>query len=318
MLVWAIAIDRQNDQWSIEECVIDESTGETLLSFGGKDNDTPLEFSQMNLKSSALKMLDVQKASNMSSAYDPSLVRLKSMLASSSSFELLSPEKMRRGSRGQVDSIGMGGEKLAAYIHGLPSVRKRELSLLVSEFVGNDVKVTTTTKGRPGWIDLSLEETWEGGQTRVEKRYLSDGMLRIIAFSAILVGYGKGSIASAKPLRGHSGGLILLDEIEDGINPDLAKNLITRFKKLSQEMSREPLHQIIVTSHSPIMVNYATEDDILYLWRDEDGSVHAGNLFESESMGKLLDVFNPGEVWMNFSKEDIVRKIRSAERDVDD
>lgn len=307
---WSISINQREGQWEIQESITKENATEPLLSFGGRSQDRPLDFSHMNLKSSALKALNVEKGKRGDGVFAAPVVSLKAMLTSSSSFELLSPEKMRgRGSRGTVDSIGIGGEKLAAYIHGFASKRKGDLSRCVSHLIGHEVKVSTTTKGRPGWLDLSVEEIWGPTHTSIDKRYLSDGLLRILALSAILVG------ADHKKSRDDGvSSLILLDEIEDGINPALAEELITRFR----ELTRWSGYQVMITSHSPVMVNYADSDEIIYLWRDETGHVRSENLFSSEATRELLEFFNPGEVWLNYDKEDLVGMIQGRKAGTDD
>ena len=185
--------------------------------------DTPYDFSQLNIRSSALKLLDTNNFNIAKiGKFEVVLLKLKIILASSASFELLSPDRMRsRGSRGKVKSIGMGGEKLAAYIHGMPAVRRTELNKTVSEFIDRDVKITTTTKGAPGWIEMFLEELWDNGSVKIKKRYISDGLLRIIALSAILVNQEnrKPSQISFFSEEHTLSGFTLLDEIEDGINP---------------------------------------------------------------------------------------------------
>lgn len=308
--VWSISINDLEGQWDIKESIAQTGSDVPLLSFGCHSEDRPLDFSQMNLKSSALKTLDIGKSKQGDGAFESPLIGLKAMLSSSNSFELLSPEKMRgRGSRGKVTSIGIGGEKLAAYIHGFASKRKGDLSKCVSDLIGHEVKISTTTKGRPGWIELSIEEMWNPARTSINKRYMSDGLLRILALSAILVG-GERKKAPATS----ESSLILLDEIEDGINPALAEDLITRFKELAESSG----YQVLITSHSPIMVNYADPSDVIYLWRDDTGYVQSRHLFGSEITQELLDFFNPGEVWLNYDKADLINMLNGQEVELDD
>lgn len=303
-ILWKISIDESYGKWIIEEDFTDAKTGVSYLSSKGH-NDMLFDFSRLDLKSSILNALDMDYADNQ---IDSSIASLKKTLLSSSSFELLSPDKMRsRGSRGKVENIGMGGEKLAAYIHNFNSTKKNELSRMVSDFIGYEVKISTTTKGTPGWVNLYLEEIWPDSPLKIEKYYLSDGLLRIIAFSAILVSKDSKKGSSDLENRG-SKGLILLDEIEDGINPGLAEKLIREFGELAESFG----YQVVVTSHSPVMVNYVNEDDIQYLWRDKKGALRAEKLFGSSEMQETLDILNPGEVWLNYSKEEIISKLMSS------
>ena len=315
-LQWEISINNDADKWIIQESIVNIESQECYLSFGKKHGDIPYDFSQLNVKSSALKMLDINSRNNNSRdvKYNLVLIKLKMMLTSSSSFELLSPDRMRsRGSRGKVNSIGMGGEKLAAYIHGMPSSRRSELNRMVSDFIGYEVKITTTTKGQPGWVEMFLEEMWGNGSVRVKKRYISDGLLRIIAFSAILVNQENrksGQLSLLLEDRTPKG-FILLDEIEDGINPGLSEKLIERFTKTANDFRR----QVIITSHSPIMVNFVDERNIQFMWRDQDGMIFVKPLFQTQQMKKMLEFLNPGEVWLNYPKESIIEKLSTAQEE---
>jgi predicted ATPase len=310
-LFWEISINNVAGKWMIEESIVNAESKECYLSFGKQRRDIPYDFSQLNVKSSALKMLDIERSNSKDVKYDPVLIKLKALLTSSSSFELLSPDRMRsRGSRGKVNDIGMGGEKLAAYIYGMPVTRRSELNRIVSEFIGYEVKITTTTKGQPGWVEMFLEETWNQGAVRVKKRYISDGLLRIIAFAAILVnqdGRKPGQLSLLSEDRNLKG-FILLDEIEDGINPSLSEKLIKHFTKAATASKR----QVVVTSHSPVMVNFVDQNSIQFMWRDQDGMIHVKPLFQTEQMQETLEFLHPGEVWLNYSKANIIAKLSAV------
>ena len=313
-LVWDIAISNSNGKWLIEESIHDSATGEYYLSFGRDYSDLPFDFSQLNIKSSALKMLDADRNAINHTSFAPVLIEMKVFLTSSSSFELLSPDRMRsRGSRGKVSDIGMGGEKLAAFIHGMLPNKKNELNKMVSNLVGYDLKISTTAQRQPGWVEMFLVEMWGGTEVKTKKRYISDGLLRIIAFSAILVSQDNKKHVQLPFAQGFYSlkGFIMLDEIEDGINPIRAEKLMDCFKLLSKENRR----QIVITSHSPVMLNYVDEGDILFMWRDRNGDIHARPLFHTYKMRETLEFLNPGEVWLNYPKESIVERLAATNRE---
>ena len=311
-LLWDISINNDDEKWQIKESVINKETKECYLSYGRVSRDVPFDFSQLNVKSSALKMLDISKAIPASGKYDPVLLKMKAWLASSSSFELLSPDRMRsRGSRGKPVDIGMGGEKLAAFVHGMLPHKRKKLNIMLSEFVGYDIEISTTTKGQPGWVEMFLVEKWGKNEIKIKKRYISDGLLRIIALTAVIANH-ESKKPGYSPLTSENGspkGLIMLDEIEDGISPAQSEMFIGRFKTIVNEMKR----QVIITSHSPVMVNYIDEADIQFMWRDANGAIHARPMFKSNEMKDTLDILNPGEVWLNYSKDEIVERLSSLQ-----
>ena len=316
-LLWEISINNCDGKWQIKESICNAVSNECYLSYGCQPHDMPFDFSQLNIKSSALKMLDIDRTIPTTAKFDPVLFGLKSLLSSSNSFELLSPDRMRsRGSRGKPDNIGIGGEKLAAYIHGMLPHKKNELNKLLSDFIGYEIKITTTTKGQPGWVEMYLVETWDNKETKIKKRYISDGLLRIIALSAILVAHESKKSSQQSPTleNGYLRGLIMLDEIEDGISPDYSEKLIEYFRKMVVDMKR----QVVVTSHSPVMLNFVDETDIQFMWRDNKGNINVKPLFMTDEMKGTLDILGPGEVWLNYPKETIIERISMVQEGAHD
>lgn len=299
-VVWDVTIDQVGGKWVIAEKIRNPKNDVIYLSRRNKEiGDLPYSFSQFNLGASALKLIDETAVPSESAGGEAlAMLRLlKHFLSASSSFELLSPERMRsRGNRGHVSDIGLGGEKLPAFLHGLSSARKTELNRLLSDFMGYKVKVVTQTQEQPGWINLYLAEDFEATrQTKVKVRYVSDGLLRIIALLAIFV---QGNETSR-------GGMILLDEIEDGINPYLVEKLVQLLKRVTRDQQR----QVIVTTHSAVLVNQLESSDLFFLWRDERGSIHCKPLFSTGAMQETLEFLQPGEVWLNYSESEILEKL---------
>jgi len=316
-LHWDISINNDDGKWIVKECISSDDKKECYLSYNRGTEDHPFDFSQINIKSSALKVLDINKTGTKMPRCSRVLFMLKTWLASSSSLELLSPDRMRsKFSRGKTDDIGIGGEKLSAFIHDMAPNKKNELSKLVSDFIGYEVKIATTKKGLSGWVEMFLIETWGETEVKVKKRYISDGLLRIIALTAVIANHdGKKPTHTPQVSENSSPkGLIMLDEIEDGISPAQAEMFIGRFKTIVNDMNR----QVVITSHSPVMVNYIDEADIHFMWRDAGGIIHAKPLFDSAEMKETLDILNPGEVWLNYSKDEIIRMLSSPQEVTDD
>jgi len=101
-------------------------------------------------------------------------------------------------------------------------------------------------------------------------------------------------------------GVILLDEIEDGINPYLASDLAADLKEITDKKQR----QVIVTTHSSVMLDYFSPGSIVFLWRNKDGTVGSSSLFEDEEIKASLEYMYPGEVWINMTEKEIIEKLR--------
>lgn len=249
------------------------------------------DFPPLALPVSLLTTIDIKKDEKKF----PSLTALKAFALGIDSFQLLSTEKMRRSSREQADSIGVGGEKLTGFIHGLEEAKREKLKTRLKKYLPFIEGIDTRSKGENGWIELNIAEVFQGMDKPVNVRSMhsSDGILRMIAISA-LAEIEKDT------------GVILLDEIEDGINPYLAANLVADLKEISEEKQR----QVIVTTHSSVVLDYFPSGSVVFLWRDIDGTAQNRDFFENEEMKASLKYMYPGEVWINMNEEEIVKKLR--------
>ena len=72
-------------------------------------------------------------------------------------------------------------------------------------------------------------------------------------------------------LDGHVNGILLVDEIEQHLHPSMQRGIVESLKRLFPRM------QILVTSHSPHVLQGATTDEIIALHRD-GASVQAASL----------------------------------------
>lgn len=282
----------------ISEEIVNKTNSQELLSvdshgikrFNFVEGKTE-KFPPLYMTSSFLKNIDVEKDKEKF----PEMIALIEFLAASDSFELLSTEKMRRSSRGDVDTIGMGGEKLAAFIHGLKPEQRRKVSERLQSYVPFISNVDTEVKGRPGWTELKVLESFpsEERSVTISPTHLSDGTLRMLAISALQE-------------TDKNSGMDLLDEIENGINPHLADKMISDLIERMKSKRR----QLILTTHSTVMLDYFPEDSIIFLWRDRQGVVNNQALFSIPDIRNRLEYMYPGEVWLNMNEDEIIEKLQ--------
>lgn len=223
----------------------------------------------------------------------PVLRALKEFLQNSDSFELLSPEKIRLSSRGEVDSIGSAGEKLPSFIKSMNQRQKKNFAEKIRRVLDDRIiKVEAKTKGKPGWTQLVAEEKYESKILVIESKNMSDGMLRLLAFLAICEMDKKG--------------IMLLDEIENGINLDYAEKIIN----ILEENCQNKKNQMIVTTHSPIFLDYVEKDNIRYMYREpETGVCRCSGLTDNIELNAKMDYLYPGELLMNMSNQEIIDEL---------
>jgi predicted ATPase len=253
------------------------------------------QYPPLSLTVSLLNTVDIEKDSKRF----PSLAVLKKFALDIDSFELLSTEKMRKSYRGKAESMGIGGEKLAGFIHGLSAEKKENLKTRLKNYIPFIDGIDTRVKGSSRWIELSIDEIFAGAgkPMKIKSVHSSDGILRMVAISAL---------AEIEK----DNGVILLDEIEDGISPYLAAGLVTDLKKLTEQKQR----QVVVTTNNSVILDYFPAESVVFLWREGDGTVRCGNMFENEEIKESLEYMYPGEVWINMKEEEIVEKLRSRSK----
>jgi len=289
-IVWTFSIDLTHlthdltQNWYINETIINQTDNKFILSYhsNAKDN-TPSLLGSINIQSSALKYLAG------TSVNTDEINKLSFFLSDSANFEVLSPDKIREGKKiPYTKNIGVSGETLAYCIEKMNEEEKRLLNNTVSGLIGPNIEVQTYDHGAK--VELMIEIESKENSRYINSLHISDGLLRIIAFVVI----------SMKKTN-----MILLDEIENGINPYLTQNIIS----LLREIMEEPGRQVILTTHSPVMLNDFRPEEIVFLWKDRKGAVNSRRFFDTEAMCEALSFLNPGEIWENYGKDTILTKM---------
>ena len=207
------------------------------------------------------------------------------------SLELLSPTAMRRGARGDTHDIGTRGERLASFLGRLDPRSKSHIVARLRRFY--PIRNIDTVRKRAGWVDVKIAEAFRGLRG-ITPTHASDGLLRLIALCAIPEFHEKTS-------------LVMLDEIEDGIEPHILPELV-------EAIVTESAAQFIFTSHSPLFVNFIKPQDIHILTRQADGSVTTSRFSEIESWTDGLEFLGPGELWSMTEKDAIQRSLARQSR----
>lgn len=251
-------------------------------------------FPEIQLSGSMLSLIDT-------SSHDfierfPQLCLLKRFISGIKSFELLSPEHMKKSSRYDATDLGIGGERLASFLHNLSQSEKDKINEKLKECYSS-FDGLVTRKRQYGYVQLNMREQFGGTEPyEIKANYVSDGLLRIIAIISL------GALDET-----YTG--LLLDEIEDGINPNLAAELIEYLITISKSNHEK---QVFVTTHSPVMLNYFDPNSIVFLWRDEKGKVWSQSMFKSQELAEHLEYMNPGEVWLNIEQSELERSLRKT------
>lgn len=204
------------------------------------------------------------------------------------SLELLSPSAMKGGTRLSAGDMGNRGDRLAGFLAALrPEQRSRVVQRVGLFYPLADLE---TVRKRAGWIDLILSERFNNFGA-IPSTQMSDGFMRLLALCAI------------PELPDVS--LILLDEVEDGIEPHILGKLVSL-------VADETRAQIIATSHSPILANVVGPAGLRLVSRTNEGRTMTVKVDDLPAFQTGSDYFGAGELWSNTSLNVLEAEMRRA------
>jgi len=171
-------------------------------------------------------------------------------------FLALEPSAMRRSNRiHEEGTVGADGGRLAAALYKLyrrdPNVYSRIASRLSEIVPTSDMRVDVDQIRQ-----LLTVEVKERSGAFLPARALSDGTLRFLALCII---------AEDPDFKG----LLCFEEPENGIHPAKMDAMLKLLKELAVDPSQpvgedNPLRQILIATHSPVLVKLETPDDLIF------------------------------------------------------
>lgn len=173
---------------------------------------------------------------------------------------------------------------------------KRLLLDIMSKLPENEVRDISFEEGPLNDVILFLNEIYGQKEERVDSSRLSDGTLRCLAIIAAL-------------LNEKEGGMISIEEVDNGIHPGRAKMLIEQISDIASKRGID----VLITTHNAVLLNALSKKDLYgvnVVYRNNtDGSgeivrfTQIDNIPELLANGKLGDVFTDGTI-LNFIKEE--------------
>ena len=215
------------------------------------------------------------------------------------SFDTLSTRNLRRPSF-PAPTIGMNGENLAGYIANRSEQQQIQLSKPLHDFYSwlSHIETIDLETGKKALrvvenIGTSLYKKNGKYQNKYFKRAAintNDGTLRLLAILSVIQ---------------FPHGIVLFDEIENGFNPQVIQKLI--------ELLYESSQQIILSTHSPEILQYVKEDEIeesvKFFYRKKDGTTGIIDFFKATEPAKKLQRLLPGEVFLDTNIEELIKTI---------
>jgi predicted ATPase len=198
------------------------------------------------------------------------------------SFFNVSPQVARQPYKEVPDAtLGTYGENLAVVLHSLekagkPNGKQAIVAALRSAVPGlKDVRASQD--GFEGKWALSVDE--DGIRGPIYPPSISDGTIRLIALLVIA------TLASRK------GGLVAIEEPENGVHPHLADHLVSIFREKSQ------VSQLLVSTHNPAFLDQLSPEEVL-LCGKIDGFTKIRRASDLAEIDTFRRHFSLGDLWV--------------------
>jgi len=147
-----------------------------------------------------------------------------------------------------------------------------------------------------GWFRVSVVEHWGGESVRLLAPQVSDGLLRLIAISAMHELPQPPSV-------------VMIDEIENGLHPHLVGTVV----EMLEELAKRTEIQVVATSHSPIALNYVDDaSHVLVVERDRRGRSRVKRLDTTGAYKRLGAQLDAGELWYNLGERRLFESRRRS------
>jgi predicted ATPase len=202
----------------------------------------------------------------------------------------LDPAQLRRS--GPVGALGNAplpsdGANLAAALDRLPTNRFVALQEDFRSRISTveEIVFDYPQKGSKGIVFAVT------GSGRLPARQMSDGAMLLLAYLTIIHDENAPK-------------LIMIEEPENGIHPKQLEYVVKMLASLTQ---REDPIQIIMTTHSPYVLDFVPKESVRVFSRDERGDVTVKPLHELRDVQDMLaEGMTLGEIWYNTDEDELV------------
>lgn len=120
----------------------------------------------------------------------------------------------------------------------------------------------------------------------------SDGALLVTAYLALAYSDAPGTL--------------LIEEPENGLHPSLLRLVFETLHKISTGEYGLGPRQVIIATQSPLLLNYATKEEVRIVRRDLEKGTSVTPLADVPDIDRLLKKFAIGELWYHFGEDGLL------------
>ena len=197
----------------------------------------------------------------------------------------LSPRALKEPCALRHDQLGVDedGRGFPAFLDSISRRNPDAFEDLQGEFCSRFPEfegiVLMTGPLKSGQVGLSVGFKTRHGQD-LSASSVSDGTILSLAFLAVCC-------QPAPP------GVLLVEEPENGVHPGRLKEIVDTLRHLSEDKGV----QVILTTHSPYLLDLVGDDEVYVFQKDEESAAHARKLSEFDDVAQMKKDFMTGEIW---------------------
>lgn len=213
----------------------------------------------------------------------------------------LNPEHLREAAVPTPEAVlAATGENLAAVLDRLITGPDRNAIVRLENALHDSIPTLRgialrTVDGRTGakTLEFVLDVgAAKGPLVTIPCAHASDGEMLLTAFLALA--------SSDEPV------LLLIEEPENGLHPSRLQSVVEMLRKISEGALGNQPRQVIVTTQSPLLLNYTRPEEVRIVQRDREKGTSVTPMSEVRDVYKLLEEFGTGELWYLLGEQGLV------------
>jgi predicted ATPase len=207
------------------------------------------------------------------------------------------PAALRRASAPKKDQeLGATGSNLAAVLNDMLSGPDIETRAAINRTLhesfdglsGVHTRAARTVGARRIAYSVAGKEKLEVGAEAV-----SDGALLLTAYLTLVYS--------------ETADILLVEEPENGLHPSRLKTVFEMLRKITTGELGSRKRQVILTTHSPLLLNFARPEEVRIVRADEEIGTKVVALEDAPAkVSSLLKDFSIGELWFMLGEEGLV------------
>lgn len=216
----------------------------------------------------------------------------------------LSPEfpQMRGYSQINDNILKINASNISSVLYKLckNDINKKILVDITRKLPENEISGISFAEGPLNDVIFFINEIYGGVEEKIDASRLSDGTLSCLAIIAAV-------------LSEEEGGMVIIEEIDNGLHPGRAKILIQQIS----DIARKRKIDILFTTHNPVLLNTLNKDDLygvnIVYRENNNGSGKITTLVNIKDMPMLLAIGKLGDVFTNGRILDFIKKKQGSD-----